>query len=780
MSVDVFALKCGSLPQAKLVGFKGTEYLSRPFELDLYFTLPAGTPVQDAVGADATLLADRQDDRGPMAWHGQLARIRLLHQTAERTLYTALLVPKLWFLRHSFRSHIFTKASEATHANKVDDFTGATLRHATLSDADFKFQVSPSSYPEEEFVCQYRESHLDFLNRWLEREGIYYYFEHPPTESGHARMLLVDSKTAHEPLRGKGKGTVRYYPGNPDDVSAGEALRELHADYQRLPASVLLTDYNYANPAAPVKGEAAVSPNGQGVVRDYGYRVFTEAEANRLAGIKAESIACRELVIHGTGNALFLRAGYTFDLTDQPDEIPAQCLAIEVTHAGLVAGATAEVRRYTGLHESETYRVDLIAIPADVQFRAAQVTAWPRIYSFENGTVCGEANSQYAQIDDDGRYLVRLKFDASDLPDGKASCWVRMMQPHGGAKEGFHFPLRKGTEVMCAFLGGDPDRPFIAGVVPNAQRPSVVTAKNHTHNEIRTGGDSYVVIEDKDGHQYIDVSTPSQGTNLHLGDPRPQDFSKPNSDRQSVPETVSCSFLLNTKGTAGFVVGGDWWQNVNQNLLLEVAGDGTLRYGGIHKLISEGDSNEFYHSHRNTEITSGRTDKVLGGGMLQDVTGGFTHKVKGGSLHDIKGGWTAQASSDIKIDSTGGTVTIHSPTKITLDAPEVKSTAPGKWYKETGFSVELFGSKNAAGIQKFDGTAVTVSVTGSKNEATGMALSATGIKFEKVGQTMSIAGLKVDLASMKYANEPFKLDLDMIGIFNGAFESRAKAFMKIG
>ena len=46
-----------------------------------------------------------------------------------------------------------------------------------------------------------------------------------------------------------------------------------------LPASVLVTDYNYDNPAAPVQGEQPVSPAGRGQVRDYGYRVFDEGEA---------------------------------------------------------------------------------------------------------------------------------------------------------------------------------------------------------------------------------------------------------------------------------------------------------------------------------------------------------------------------------------------------------------------------------------------------------------------------------------------------------------------
>ena len=59
----------------------------------------------------------------------------------------------------------------------------------------------------------------------------------------------------------------------------------------------------------------------------------------------------------------------------------------------------------------------------------------------------------YAELDADGRYRVRFLFDAGDAGDGQASRLCRMAQPHGGSVEGFHFPLRKGTEVMIAFLG---------------------------------------------------------------------------------------------------------------------------------------------------------------------------------------------------------------------------------------------------------------------------------------------------------------------------------------
>ncbi len=83
-------------------------------------------------------------------------------------------------------------------------------------------------------------------------------------------------------------------------------------------------------------------------------------------------------------------------------------------------------------------------------------------------------------MDDQGRYKVILPFDTSGRKDGKASTFLRMMQPYIGSDHGMHFPLHKGTEVLLTFIEGDPDRPVIAGAVPNPESPSQVTDQNLT------------------------------------------------------------------------------------------------------------------------------------------------------------------------------------------------------------------------------------------------------------------------------------------------------------
>jgi len=757
MGHDVFTLKCAKLDGASFVGFRGVERISRPYEYELFFTVPTGTSVRKAVGERATLKGDRTDTHEPFVVHGVLASVKLLHQTSERALYQALLVPRLWLLRQFWRSYVFTKEN-------VKTFLTDTLTAGGLATSEFRFEIEESLYDTEEFVAQYRESHLDFFHRWLEREGLYYYFEHKEDASNEV-IVVVDSLGRHANFSSNGR--VSYIPLFGDDATAPEGLHQLEAETRWLPKTVTIADFNYANPSASLKSKSAIAKGGAGAISEYGYRAFDGKNLERLANVRAQAIGCRETVLRAGGDVLGPRAGYRFAIDDKPDDLEEKWLALEVEHIGAVSGMTPEVARLTKLSTTHTYAMSLVAIPIEVQYRAPQDTAWPRIYGFENGVVCGETTSQYAQLDKDGRYLVRFEFDTSDLPDGKASTRVRMLQPHGGDKEGFHFPLRKGTEVMIGFLGGDPDRPFIAGVVPNAHKPSVVTSSNYSFNKIVTGGNNSISLEDYEGKQHIHIHTPTDDTRLWMGGPETYAFSSPGNASPELSmtfESMPTSFYVHTDGNAGFDVAGTYYENVGGKKKVYV-GDAThFGYGSTHRLQIVGDSNEEYFDHRNTTIHTGRTDTVLRGGMVQtitegltqtvtsgggtlDVTGGWTHKVSEEN-HDDYGSWHAEAKKSVKIECTAGTVTIQSPSKITLKAPEVKNDTGSHWKISSSFSGEIYPTKTSIGNAKADMVVASYGYTALKGDVGGIAIASAVMKSEVCGLKVGRTGFKDDTSAV--------------------------------
>ncbi|WP_437302617.1 type VI secretion system Vgr family protein [Sorangium sp. So ce388] len=755
MRLDGFSLTCSALAGVTFIGFRGTEHVSQPYEFELFFSVPANTDARKAVGERATVRASRGEGKDPLVLHGVIASVRLLHQNAERALYQALLVPKLWLLRHFWRSHVFTN-------QPVKEFLSATLTSGGLAASEFRFSIDEGDYPTEEFVAQYRETHLAFFHRWLEREGLYYYFEHPDDGSSEV-LVIVDDRGLHDEF--PGGGAVRYVPLFGEDVTAPPGLHHLEQDVQWLPKSVTIADYNYSNPSASVKGESSITAKGLGTIREYGYRVFMQSDAERLAQVRAQSIGCREVTLRGSGDVLGPRAGYRFSLDDQPADVVDDWLALEVHHAASVAGITPEVARLTGLSDKNIYRMKLLAIPAAVQFRAPQATPWPRIYGFENAIVCGPADSQYAQIDGDGRYLVRFEFDTSGLPDARISTRVRMMQPHGGTTEGFHFPLRKGTEVMIAFLGGDPDRPFIAGVVPNAHRPSVVGERNLSQNIIRTGSGNQLVLEDEAGKEFIFLHTPNNRTGIYMGTPSGGHSSVYTGDGDSQvgsflsPEnadpaiagsslvSVEFSYLETTAANGGSWIGGDSWENVGGNKSSMVVGNLWAGVGGTYTLQVTAAATETYYATRTTTIKTGRVDTVEAGGMKQTIADGLKQTITGGSDQKI----TGETKQDV-----------HGVYTQTIE-PEGSSTVTGPWkHKVTAENFDDYKSWKTEVATTwnghFAGNVDLKSDTSFVIKAPSAKISATDLKWEVLGMTFDLTPNKHELYIYKGASGVLKTD----------------------
>ncbi len=261
-------------------------------------------------------------------------------------------------------------------------------------------------------------------------------------------MILTDTKVAHGAMP---DGETLHYssPSGLQHFHREEVLFDLSCRQRQLPKT-LNSGTTTTNPITELAGDAEVFPvaGARGVpVRG----ALPQPAAAALAAVRAEELRCRR-ERQWSSTVPYLRPGYTFKMpgssllapisTDVIDDGPdARGEPGGVPAGGLGGELTAGERE-------PYYRNTFEAVPAAV-YRPARVTAKARLYGTLNAKVDGAGSGQYAELDGQGRYKVVLPFDVSGRKDGKASAWVRMMQPYAGAGHGMHFPLHKGDGRCC-------------------------------------------------------------------------------------------------------------------------------------------------------------------------------------------------------------------------------------------------------------------------------------------------------------------------------------------
>ncbi|HVY49596.1 MAG TPA: type VI secretion system tip protein TssI/VgrG [Minicystis sp.] len=484
-------------PDVRVLSFSGSEAISRPYRFDVRFLAPGTFEPEPAIGADATLEIPAEEGEEPLVFHGVLAELEIETDLADGAVVRAALVPRLARLARHLKSRVFVGWT-------VPAIVEETFRESGLEPGDWVLRLTAKYLPFEH-VCRYRESALDFVGRWMEREGIYYFFEQAADKE---RVVVTDDRATQQRFAA---GAVHHR----DVMSGGDVVagfRAFVARHTTVEGKVHVRGHDYLRPKLELSASADVPGGGHGVRRLHGEVLRSPADAQRIAKVRAEELACRRVRYVGTGNARTLRAGTTFALEDHPRRgLDGEYLAVEVEHQLGGGDAAAGAERH--------YESRVVAIPAAIQFRPGQVSPVPRVHAIESAVVDGELEGGVAQLDAHGRYLVRFDFDDGDAGAGKASARIRMMQPYGGTPEGFHFPLRKGTEVMVAFEGGDPDRPVITGAAPTALTPSPVTTANATRSIVQTASGNRIQMEDAEGRSHVRIFSPHLRSLLHIGAP---------------------------------------------------------------------------------------------------------------------------------------------------------------------------------------------------------------------------------------------------------------------
>ncbi|QNE49019.1 type VI secretion system Vgr family protein [Klebsiella michiganensis] len=500
-----------------VLSFEGEEALSEPFRYVIEFTSADKTITpQQMLMQYATFTLQAPADQGfginiqqPVRTiQGVVTAFERLSASRDETHYSLTLQPRLALLSRSHQNRIYQDMS-------VPDIVEHILRtrHAMRGE-DFVFTLA-QAYPRREQVMQYGEDDLRFITRLLGEVGIWFRFTADT-------RLNIDVVEFYDDQRHYEQGLVLpSVPPSGQHDSGTESVWALKSQHNVVQQSVFTRDYNYRNAPEEMSQSADVT---SGDVTTYG-EAYHWADNYLAPGSDGQRNPEPE---SGAFYARLRHERYLNDQTRLSGRTSSAALApgreLKVTGGAEVTEVFRQGVVITGIHSrarrDRSYEVAFTAIPfsENYGFRPQPGDRPVMAGTLPARVTSTKTNDIYGHIDRDGRYKVNLLFDRDHWQPGEESLWVRQARPYAGDTYGLHLPLLAGTEVAIAFEQGDPDRPYIAGVLHDSTHPDPVTIRNYKRNVLRTPANNKIRLDDARGKEHIKVSTEYGGkSQLNLG-----------------------------------------------------------------------------------------------------------------------------------------------------------------------------------------------------------------------------------------------------------------------
>lgn len=478
-----------------------TESISQDFHFTVeIISNDPNIALKDVQGKMVTIELVRED--GSIRYfNGYVFECRLIKADGGQVYYDMVLRPWLAYAKLRKDNFIF-------HGKTLLDQTVDIFGDYALRDSDLRITNDPAFTD----AMQFDETDYNYLHRRWEQQGWHYWYEH--RANGHTLILSDDSSQA-PPIDG-------YRTDIPFQRDAGAQEDDGIGDWtpvrRIVPGSVALASFDFKNPR--VNHVTLPTNNQQGDVLDLevyeysgGCGFKNSADGDAQSRLRMEEVEADGKHFEGSGNDRTAQAGRWFRLTKHFDtDIPgtdpnaSTFLILDVRHS---ASNNYQMDGSMPAHYSNRFT----AIRKIIPYRPGRGynSIEPKIYGLQTAIVTGPAGEEI-HTDDYGRVRVQFHWDRVGSYNEKSSAWIRVATAWAGASFGMTSIPRIGTEVIVQFLDGNPDRPLITGMVPNAAtKPAWELPANKTQSGIlsrSTPGGSYSTanalrFEDKMGQEQL-------------------------------------------------------------------------------------------------------------------------------------------------------------------------------------------------------------------------------------------------------------------------------------
>lgn len=497
-----YFLEVPGAPQAQdlsIMSFALDERLGEPYRIEVTLTSPIALARTDYLNRPGTFTIEPPGTGGAAGaarkFAGCITAFGQVRKTRDFVSYRIVVEPFVARLRLAQATRIYQQQS-------VPEIIESILRRHEFRSHQFSFKLR-RAYPRLAFRMQYRMSDWDYLHLLMEQTGLYCFFR----AGQHGDELHfgddVDAYTYRPNI------TIPYREAS--GLEAGhEAVLALESHSETIPQTIKVADYNPEKAYDRFKAEANVArddPTTWGQCYIYGSHHLDCDEARREAQLRHEAAVAWQVVYSGKSSVVDFAPGLVVKLDEKQADAPHGIVIVSVRHQG--GRDTSYVNTFEAIPSGRPFRLKL------------DERRHPTIAGTLSARITTSDASPYANLTSAGLYTVRFDFDFDDWPAGGECVPLRLAKPFaGGNQTGFHFPLLADTEVAVAFVGGNPNRPYIAHAHHHSQAVDLVTGRDgfNSRNVIRTQANNKLRFEDFKGREGIKLSTDYGGkTQVNLG-----------------------------------------------------------------------------------------------------------------------------------------------------------------------------------------------------------------------------------------------------------------------
>ncbi len=671
-----------------LHSFSGHEGMSQLFHFSADFLSENHSiSFKDIVGKQVTLQVQHHGD-DQRHWNGFVSRFACVGGDNRFSYYRAEIVPWVWFLTRTADCQIFQQKTIPEIIKKVFQDHGFQ---------DFQDRTQ-GSYPQREYVVQYRETAFNFVSRLMEEYGIFYFFEH---DQNTHKLIFADKPQVHKNCPVQYKVRFNYTPGA--TVLHEDVVDNWGAEQELRPGKYALTDYNFQTPntslMANVQTVAEIGGNTKYEIYDYPGIHTKKSEGDTTTKVRMEEEEALHHLVTGSGNCRSFASGYKFHLDEhsRPD-MNGDFLLTEVTHSASVGDSYSG----SGAGSQETYTNHFTCIPFAVPYRPQRVTPKPIVQGPQTAVVVGPAGEEIYP-DKYGRVKVQFFWDRLGKKDENSSCWVRVSQPWAGKNWGSINIPRIGQEVIVEFLEGDPDRPIITGRVYNDEQmppyalPDNMTRTTFLSRSTKGGGSANfneLRFEDKKGSEQI-----------FLNAEKDMDHRVENQSREYIGNDRSLIVHANQRELVDADkhghVKGTHFEKIDGDMSLQVGAKQMEKVGADKSIEVDGDQKEKIVGNVSLQVGQDQKEQVGGNVSLQvgqsrNEKVGMTHAMEAGQTIHLKGGMTViiEAGMQLSLKAAGGFVDIG-PAGVTIQGTMVLINSGGAAGSGPGASPQSPASPDA-------------------------------------------------------------------------------------